>query len=84
MVVATEVEGEAKCLETCPEDQLLFANATNEGECVTYDAVKCGQRGERAYATLDGTFECDCAKGWGRVMGRGECRQEGTLCGDNR
>ena len=84
LVVATEEEGEGRCEEACPADQLLFFNATVEGECVNYDTVECSHRGERAYATLDGTFECDCAEGWGREGGEGECKQEGTMCGENR
>jgi len=84
LVVATDIEGEGVCRKACPEDQLLFSDATMETQCVSYDAVECRGRGERAYATLDGTFECDCAEGWGRVMGQGECRQEGAKCGENR
>lgn len=84
LVVATDIEGEGVCRKACPEDQLLFSDATMETQCVSYDAVECRKRGERAYATLDGTFECDCAEGWGRVMGHGECRQEGAKCGKNR
>ena len=84
MVVAADEEGEGKCEEGCAADQLLFSNGTVEGECVSYDAIECGHRGERAYAALDGTFECDCDEGWGRVDGQGECKQEGTMCGENR
>ena len=83
-MVAADEEGEGMCEEGCAEDQLLFSNATVEGECVSYDAIQCSHRGERAYAALDGTFECDCAEGWGRVGGEGDCKQEGTMCGENR
>lgn len=84
LVVAADEEGEGKCEEGCAADQLLFSNGTVEGECVSYDAIECGHRGERAYAALDGTFECDCDEGWGRVDGQGDCKQEGTMCGENR
>ena len=80
MVASEEEEGEGRCEDACSSDQLL----NGEGECVSYDAIKCRHRGERAYATLDGSFECDCAEGWGRVMGEGDCKQEGTKCGENR
>ena len=81
---AAEEEGEGRCEYACPTDQLLFSNATAEGECVNYDAIECKQKGERAYATLDGSFECDCAEGWGRLAGEVGCKQEGTMCGENR
>ena len=79
MVATEEEEGEGRCEDACSADQLL----NTEGECVSYDAIKCSHRGERAYATLEGSFECDCAEGWGRVGGEGDCKQEGTKCGEN-